>query len=91
MAVLILLATEETVRGQEKVLLTVQPRIPIPSLGYAELPAGMLDGSGNFAGAASREIAEETGITIKEAELLDLTAMTGQPAHKGIYMSPGRV
>lgn len=46
---------------EDKIILTLQPRIPVPHLSFPELPAGMLDGSGNFAGAAAKEIEEETG------------------------------
>ena len=41
--------------------MTLQPRIPVASLAFPEIPAGMLDGSGNFSGTAAREIYEETG------------------------------
>lgn len=46
---------------QDKTILTLQPRISVPHLLFPELPAGMLDGSGNFAGTAAKEIQEETG------------------------------
>lgn len=46
---------------KDKLLLTLQPRVPVASLAFPELPAGMLDGSGNFAGTAAKEIYEETG------------------------------
>ena len=41
----------------------------------AELPAGMLDDSGTFAGGAAKEIEEETGLKIAETELTDLTSL----------------
>lgn len=46
---------------EDKIILTLQPRVPVPHLSFPELPAGMLDGSGNFAGTAAKEIEEETG------------------------------
>ncbi|KAL7813071.1 hypothetical protein V8C26DRAFT_406186 [Trichoderma gracile] len=55
------------------VVLTVQPRIPVGSLSFVELPAGMVDGSGNFKGVAAKEIEEELGITIHEDELTCLS------------------
>ncbi|KUI60857.1 Nudix hydrolase 14, chloroplastic [Cytospora mali] len=55
------------------VLLTVQPRIATGSLGFVELPAGMLDGDSNFAGVAAKEIQEELGLVIKQNELTCLT------------------
>lgn len=88
-------------RGEEYVILTVQPRIAAGSLSFTEIPAGMIDDSGSFAGAAAKEIEEETGLSIKESELVDLTALTtglssedggrGTEQHlqKGVYPSPG--
>ncbi|CAO3639833.1 unnamed protein product [Mucor fragilis] len=68
-----------------KILLTLQPRIPIPHLSFPELPAGMLDGSGNFAGTAAKEIKEETGLEIKEDELVDMTDMAYGDKWRGVY------
>lgn len=60
------------------VLLTVQPRIPTGSLGFVELPAGMIDGDSNFAGVAAKEIEEELGMVIKQTELTCLTDKVGE-------------
>lgn len=60
------------------VLLTVQPRIPTGSLGFVELPAGMIDGDSNFAGVAAKEIEEELGMVIKQDELTCLTDKVGE-------------
>lgn len=57
------------------VVFTVQPRIPAASLGFVELPAGMVDGSGNFKGVAAQEIQEELGITIAENNLKCLSEL----------------
>ncbi|KAF1997143.1 nudix hydrolase 14 [Amniculicola lignicola CBS 123094] len=54
------------------VLLTIQPRIAAGSLALAELPAGMLD-DGTFAGKAAEEIREETGLTVPENELINMS------------------
>lgn len=43
-------------------ILTIQPRIPAASLAFPELPAGMVDDSGTFSGAAAKEIKEELGM-----------------------------
>lgn len=59
------------------VLLTVQPRLPTGSLGFVELPAGMIDGDSNFAGVAAKEIEEELGMVIKQTELTCLTDKVG--------------
>lgn len=59
------------------VVLTEQPRIPMANLHMVEIPAGMLDDSGNFAGKAAEEIKEETGLSLDAEELIDLTEHTG--------------
>lgn len=78
--------------------MTVQPRIPAGSLAFAEIPAGMLDDSGSFAGGAAKEIEEETGLKVKDDELLDMTALalsndpqdeSGEQLQKAIYPSAG--
>lgn len=84
----------------EYVILAVQPRIAAGSLGFVELPAGMIDDSGTFGGAAAKEIKEETGLDIKEDELTDMTrlALESQESDQGsdethlqpaTYPSPG--
>ena len=49
-AVCVLMVLES--EGREYALVTRQPRVPIASSGFDEIPAGMLDGSGAFAGEA---------------------------------------
>ena len=73
-SILVLLECE----GKTYVILTRQPRVPVGSDGLLELPAGMLDGSGAFAGVAAKELAEETGIKLKAEDLIDLTALTNK-------------
>ncbi|ETI23188.1 hypothetical protein G647_04985 [Cladophialophora carrionii CBS 160.54] len=63
---------------EEYAILTVQPRIPAGSLSFVELPAGMIDDSGTFAGAAAREVREETGLEISSDELVDMTLLASQ-------------
>ncbi|KPI37008.1 Nudix hydrolase 14, chloroplastic [Cyphellophora attinorum] len=88
--------------AESHVILTVQPRIPAGSLSFVELPAGMIDDSGTFSGAAAKEIKEETGLDIKEDELIDMTQLAikqqseedkdgGCEVHlqEGSYPSPG--
>lgn len=75
--------------GEEYVVLTQQPRLATGNFAFPEIPAGMLDGSGNFSGVAAKEIAEETGITIRVEDLVDMTAMVYDERWKGIYLSVG--
>ena len=77
-AVAVLIIVE--VDGKEYVLLTKQIRVPIGKT-FLEIPAGMLDGSGNFAGKMADEIREETSLVVNVNELCQL----GEP----IYPSPG--
>ncbi|KAF2767192.1 hypothetical protein EJ03DRAFT_158961 [Teratosphaeria nubilosa] len=77
------------------VLLTVQPRLAAGSLSFSEIPAGMLDDSGTFAGGAAKEIEEETGLKVKAEELIDMTALTFQDdkteedLQVAVYSTPG--
>ncbi|TKA25076.1 hypothetical protein B0A50_06141 [Salinomyces thailandicus] len=99
LAMLILLQPDDAPEGEEEkekyVILTVQPRIAAGALGFVELPAGMLDDSGTFAGGAAKEIKEETGLEVKGEELVDMTAMAmegeanAEGLQKGVYSSPG--
>ncbi|GME64263.1 nudix family hydrolase [Neofusicoccum parvum] len=97
---LLILQPDDVPENTEKdkyVILTVQPRIPAGSLSLAELPAGMLDDSGTFAGAAAKEIEEETGMKVPECQLTDLSSLalpatedtTGESLKKAMYPSPG--
>lgn len=75
--------------GQQYTLLTKQPRVPIGDVAFPEIPAGMLDGDGNFSGAAAKELREETGLAIPSSELVDLTGLAYGDAYKGMYPSCG--
>ncbi|KAJ5182846.1 hypothetical protein N7492_000462 [Penicillium capsulatum] len=88
-------ASEE--RGK-RAILTIQPRIPAGSLAFPEIPAGMLDESGTFAGGAAKEIEEETGLCVQQSELTDMTALTlqsvqesadGEILQQAVYPSAG--
>jgi ADP-sugar diphosphatase len=67
----------------KRAILTIQPRVPAGSLAFAEIPAGMLDDSGSFAGGAAREIEEETGLVVGQGELIDMTALAAQGQEVG--------
>lgn len=88
-SILVLLECE----GKTYVILTKQPRVPVGKSGLLELPAGMLDGSGAFAGIAAKELAEETGILLRGEDLVDLTALTnsleGAQTYDGMLPSAG--
>ncbi|KAL9595010.1 MAG: hypothetical protein Q9219_006709, partial [cf. Caloplaca sp. 3 TL-2023] len=81
----------------KQVILTLQPRIPAGSLSFPELPAGMLDDSGTFAGGAAKEIGEETGLKIPASDLTNMTelaipaGLSGKEEHlqRAVYPSPG--
>ncbi|CAO3679546.1 unnamed protein product [Umbelopsis vinacea] len=85
---LILRASDSKDKG-DRVVFTLQPRVPVPSMRMPELPAGMLDGSGNFSGTAAKEIEEETGLKIEEHELVDLTELAYGDSWRGVYPSSG--
>lgn len=74
-------------KGKSYAVLTVQPRVPAGSFAFEEIPAGMLDGSGKFAGVAAAEMRQELGIELNETELIDLSALAGHT--QGIFVSPG--
>ncbi|OJJ80210.1 putative NUDIX family hydrolase [Aspergillus glaucus CBS 516.65] len=67
---------------EKRAIVTIQPRIPAGSLAFSEIPAGMLDDSGTFAGAAAKEIEEETGLSIPQNELVDMTSLALQTMHE---------
>ncbi len=77
------------------VVMVEQARIPVGTLSFLEIPAGMLDGNGDFAGAAANEIKEETGLEILSTELKNMTALaldqSGIPSdlQPAMYPSPG--
>jgi ADP-sugar diphosphatase len=62
-------------RDERWVVMTEQPRLCTGSLSFMEIPAGMLDDTGEFIGGAAMGIREETGIQIWEMELIDMTAL----------------
>lgn len=83
-AMLVMLIPDDVPAGAKNemderyVVLTVQPRIPAGSLEFVELPAGMVDEGGSFAGTAAQEIREELGLEIPESELRCLSDMVAE-------------
>jgi 8-oxo-dGTP pyrophosphatase MutT (NUDIX family) len=58
----------------------------------------MLDDSGTFAGAAAKEIQEETGLLVEQSELIDMTSLalqvsqepdSGEQLQRAVYPSAG--
>ncbi|KAJ5647370.1 hypothetical protein N7490_003742 [Penicillium lividum] len=83
---LLILQPDDIPTSQENgkwAILTIQPRVPAGSLAFAEIPAGMLDDHGTFAGGAAKEIQEETGLLVQENELIDMTALALQSVPEG--------
>jgi ADP-sugar diphosphatase len=76
-AVLVLLVPEDAAHDSDEryAVLTVQPRVPAGSLAFVELPAGMVDDAGSFAGAAAKEMQEELGLEIRDDELTCLSEL----------------
>jgi ADP-sugar diphosphatase len=60
-------------KDERWVVVTAQPRIAAGSLSFYEIPAGIIDDFGIFIGAAAKKIEEETGFSIPQDELVDMT------------------
>lgn len=78
-AILVIIECCET--KEQFVVLVRQARVPVGEYRCTELPAGMLDGNGNFTGTAAKEIKEELGMDIGATELKLL--------NKDVSPSPG--
>ncbi|KAK6505838.1 hypothetical protein TWF481_007729 [Arthrobotrys musiformis] len=76
--ILALLHPANTPKNNLYAILTLQPRIAGATTSMAEIPAGMLDDHGSFAGAAAKELEEEVGITISEDKLINLSELAIQ-------------
>jgi ADP-sugar diphosphatase len=88
-AVALLLQIRDSDTGELWTVLTRQPRVPTGRL-LLEIPAGMVDGSGNVRGVAIKELEEECGLVAKPEDLIDLTELA-YGAGAGVYTSPGLV
>lgn len=74
-AVAMLTIIVDEANNTEYVVTTIQPRVPGSDPKYEEIPAGMIDSAQNFIGVAAKEMKEETGIEIKENDLISLGKM----------------
>lgn len=61
--------------GVRYLVLTRQARVPTGSANFLEIPAGMMDASGDVKGVALKELEEETGITIHSDQLSKIVSM----------------
>lgn len=59
--------------GKKYLLLVRQPRFPISEDGSLEIPAGILDWTGDYRKVALSELEEEAQIKAEDSELIDLT------------------
>ncbi|KAK0733815.1 hypothetical protein B0T26DRAFT_634233 [Lasiosphaeria miniovina] len=84
-AMLVVLVPDDAPAGSDEryVLLTVQPRVAAGSLGFVEIPAGMVDEAGSFAGTAAKEMYEELGLEIAASELTNLSELAALPSDDG--------
>lgn len=93
--------TDASGEAEKQVILTVQPRPAVSNLAFTEIPAGMLDDSGCFAGTAARELREEAHLEVNQSDLLDLSELamsqgrsdglpTTEQLHTAMYPSPGK-
>ncbi|KAL9242859.1 hypothetical protein vseg_016817 [Gypsophila vaccaria] len=84
-AILILLESD----GETYAVLTEQVRVPTGRF-VLELPAGMLDDDkGDFVGTAVREVEEETGISLKVDDMVELTSFLDPSTGRKVFPSPG--
>jgi len=75
--------------GVEYTIVIHQRRFASGYYDLVEIPAGMLDGDGNFAGVAAKEMDEETGIKMGQDELVDMTEMVYGDSVPGVFTTPG--
>lgn len=85
--IFVLITCEED--KKQYTVLTAQPRVPTGRYALLELPAGMLDDSGDFVGVAAKELREETGLEVHQKDLYDLTEKAFGSQYPGIYPSAG--
>uniref|UniRef100_A0A6B2LGL6 Nudix hydrolase domain-containing protein n=1 Tax=Arcella intermedia TaxID=1963864 RepID=A0A6B2LGL6_9EUKA len=77
-------------KGKEYGVLVRQDSVPTTQPLFPAIPAGMLDGNGNFGGVAAKELEEETGIKIHASELVDLIELAYPDGkYEGMYVSVG--
>eukprot|EP01028_Stygiella_incarcerata_P014400 TRINITY_DN950_c0_g1_i1.p1 TRINITY_DN950_c0_g1~~TRINITY_DN950_c0_g1_i1.p1 ORF type:complete len:321 (-),score=111.33 TRINITY_DN950_c0_g1_i1:70-900(-) len=75
--------------GVEYVLLISQARVPGGYEKFLEIPAGMLDGSGQFKGVAAKELKEEVDLVVDAPHLFDMTEEVYGSEWPGMFPSIG--
>lgn len=75
--------------GKPYLLLVRQPRFPITETASLEIPAGILDWSGDYRKVALSELKEEAQIEVEDSELIDLTGFWHEPGVEGFAASCG--
>eukprot|EP00667_Euglena_gracilis_P024898 EG_transcript_28882 len=70
-------------------VLASQPRLAVASLDLLELPLGLIDADGWFAGPTAQELAEELGLRLHRQDLTDLTALAFSEGAPGLLLSAG--
>lgn len=75
--------------GRPYLLLVRQPRFPIGEQASLEIPAGILDWSGDYRKVALAELEEEAQIKVDESEIVDLTAFWHGEGVNGFAASCG--
>ena len=75
--------------GEKYLLLVRQPRFPITETASLEMPAGILDWSGDYRKVALSELEEEAQIVADDSELIDLTEFWWKGSTPGFAASCG--
>lgn len=89
-SVSILVVINDSKTGEKYTIMTRQARVPVGKHNFPEIPAGMIDGSGDFKGVAAKEIEEELGMKIRKEDLVDLTShYQNGLGYPGVYPSCG--
>jgi len=88
-AVAILVVLKNKDDGKYYTLIVRQPRIAVGKDNLPEIPAGMLDGDGNFAGVAAKEMKEETGLALETKDLIDMTQLAYGDKFPGMFPTCG--
>jgi len=75
--------------GEKYLLLVRQPRLPISEQASLEIPAGILDWSGDYRKVALSELEEEAQIKADDSELIDLSEFWWKDSTPGFAGSCG--